>query len=103
MRNKNDLSTFEIVLKGYLWVNIPIIVMALIIWYFLMSYFNLSSSISIIIGTSVGWIYWEFAIKKWVKWALDNNVEPDRLLKIGQFSLLLWNSRQIDKILKEKK
>jgi hypothetical protein len=103
MIKNNELSTFEIAFKGYLWVNIPIILIALLVWYFLLYFFNFSSSISILIGTSIGWIYWEFTIKKWIKWALDNNVEPDRLLKIGQFSLLLWNSRQIDKILKEKK
>lgn len=103
MIKKNELSTFEIVFKGYLWVNIPIIVIALLVWYFLLLFFNFSSSISILIGTSIGWIYWELTIKKWVKWALDNNVEPDRLLKIGQLSLLLWNKSTIDKVLNEKK
>jgi hypothetical protein len=58
--------------------------------------------VSILIGGAVGWIYWEFSIKKWIKWALDNNVAPDRLLKIGQLSLLLWNRKTIDKVLKEK-
>lgn len=103
MIKKNELSTFEIAFKGYLWVNIPIIVIALLVWYFLLLFFNFSSSISILIGTSIGWIYWELTIKKWVKWALDNNVEPDRLLKIGQLSLLLWNKSTIDKVLNEKK
>jgi hypothetical protein len=101
--NNKEISTSELVTKGYLWVNIPSIAIILTIWFCLVAYLELNSKISAIIGGVVGWIYWEFTIKKWVKWALDNNVEPDRLLKIGQLSLLLWNKSTIDKVLKEKK
>lgn len=103
MNNNKELSTIEIVNRGWLLVNIPSIIIILVVWFCLAAYLEINGKISAIIGGALGWIYWEFTIKKWIKWALDNNVEPDRLLKIGQFSLLLWNSRQIDKILKEKK
>jgi hypothetical protein len=103
MSNSKELSTIEIVNRGWLLVNIPSIILILVVWFCLAAYLEINGKISAIIGGALGWIYWEFTIKKWIKWALDNNVEPDRLLKIGQFSLLLWNSRQIDKILKEKK
>lgn len=103
MNNKKRLSTIEIVNRGWLWVNIPATIIILIVWYCSVAYLEINGKISAIIGGALGWIYWEFTIKKWIKWALDNNVEPDKLLKIGQFSLLLWNSRQIDKIIKEKK
>lgn len=103
MNTSKELSTIELVNKGWLWVNIPSIAIIIAIWYCLAAYLEINGKISIIIGGAVGWVYWEFTIKKWIKWALDNNVNPDRLLKIGQFSLLLWNSRQIDKILNEKK
>jgi hypothetical protein len=93
----------EIVNRGWLLVNIPSIIIILVVWFCLAAYLEINGKISAIIGGALGWIYWEFTIKKWIKWALNNDVEPDRLLKIGQFSLLLWNSRQIDKILKEKK
>lgn len=103
MNNNKRLSTIEIVNRGWLLVNIPSIIIILVVWFCLVAYLEINGKISAIIGGSLGWVYWEFTIKKWIKWALDNNVEPDRLLKIGQFSLLLWNSRQIDKILNEKK
>jgi hypothetical protein len=103
MSNSKELSTIEIVNRGWLLVNIPSIIIILVVWFCLAAYLEINGKISAIIGGVLGWIYWEFTIKKWIKWALDNNVNPDRLLKIGQFSLLLWNSRQIDKILKEKK
>ena len=102
-RNNKRLITLEIVNKGWLWVNIPSVTIVFIIWYCLAAYLEINGKISAFIGGISGWIYWDFTIKKWIKWALDNNVNPDRLLKIGKFSLLLWNSKQIDKILNEKK
>ena len=101
--NNKELSTIEIVNRGWLLVNIPAIIIILAVWFCLVAYVELNGKLSAIIGGAVGWIYWEFTIKKWVRWALDNNVNTDRLLKIGQISLLLWNRSTIDKVLKEKK
>jgi hypothetical protein len=103
MSNSKELSTLEIVNRGWILVNIPSIIIILVVWFCLVAYLEINGKISAIIGGALGWIYWEFTIKKWIKWALNNDVEPVRLLKIGQLSLLLWNSRQIDKILNEKK
>lgn len=103
MRNKKGLSTIEIVSKGWLWVNIPSIMIVLVVWFCLAAYFEINGKICAIIGGAIGWVYWEFIVKKWIRWALNNNVETDRLLKIGQLSLILWNSRPIDKVLNEKK
>jgi len=102
MSNNKELSTIALITRGWLWVNIPSIIIILIIWFCLITYIEVNSKISILIGAAAGWIYWELAIKKWIKWALDNNVNPDRLLKAGQLSLLLWNRRTIDKVLNEK-
>lgn len=103
MNDKKQLSTLELINRGYLWVNIPAIIIIVSVWYCLVAYIELNGKISIIIAVVIGWFYWEFAIKKWVKWALDNRVEPDRLLKIGQLSLLLWNRRIIDGVLNKQK
>lgn len=103
MSKNKDLSTMELINRGYLWVNIPSIIIILTVWFCLIAYLKVNGKISAIIGGAIGWIYWEFTIKKWVKWALENNVEPDRLLKIGQLSLLLWCRKTIDKVLNEKK
>jgi len=103
MNNSKELSAIEIVNRGWVLVNIPSIIIILLVWYCLAAYLEINGKVSIVIGVAIGWIYWEFTIKKWVKWALDNNVEPNRLLKIGQLSLLLWNKSTIDKVLNEKK
>lgn len=103
MTKKKRLSTIELINRGYLLVNIPSIIIILIVWFCLLAYFEFNGKISAVLGGIFGWIYWSVAIKKWIKWALDNNVEPDRLLKIGQLSLLLWNRKIIDKVLYDKK
>jgi len=103
MNNIKKLSNFCIIAKGYLWVNLPITVIILVIWYVSTMFFSVSNFIGVFVGSSVGWIYWEYAIKKWIKWALYNNVNQDKLLKIGQLSLLLWNRTTIDKVVNSKK
>jgi hypothetical protein len=97
------ISSIELANSGWLLVNIPSITIILIVWYCLAAYLGINGKISAIVGGALGWIYWELTVKKWIKWALDNNVEPDRLLRIGKLSLLLWNSRQIDEVLNKKK
>lgn len=103
MDEKEKISTLELINRGWLMVNIPAIVIILLVWFFLANYINLNGKISVIIGGALGWIYWEFFIIKWIKWALNNNVNPDRLLQIGKRSLLLWNSSEIDKVIKKRK
>lgn len=101
MSQRKEISSFEIVNKGYLWVNIPSIIIILTVWFGLTAYLEINGKISAIIGGVIGWIYWEFMIKKWIRWALNNSVNPDRLLKIGKMSLLLWDRRKIDSIISQ--
>ena len=96
-------SNTEIVGKGYLWVNIPVIIIILIIWLGLVIMIELNYFMSIIIATIAGWYYWEFSIKKWVKWALENNVSPERLLKIGRIALLLSKKSTIENVIQNEK
>jgi hypothetical protein len=103
MMNNKEISTQELITKGYLWVNIPAVVIILIVWFSLSNVFNLNNLISIFIGGATGWVYWEFSIKKWIGWALNNNVDQDRLFKIGRLSLLLSNKRPIEKVIANRK
>ena len=92
-----QLSSSQIIWKGYQLVNIPITIIIFSVFFLVISYTNFGVSTSIIIGGAVGWIYWEFAVVKWIRWSLKNNVEKQRLHKIGVNSLLLWK-RDIKKI-----
>ncbi|RTL13979.1 MAG: hypothetical protein EKK56_02880 [Flavobacteriaceae bacterium] len=95
---KKEVSTSEIITKGYLWVNLPIITIICVGFYFIHEYFNQSFNFSLIAGTAIGWIYWSFSVKKWIKWALLNNVDSEKLYKIGIRNLLIWSRHDIKKV-----
>lgn len=103
MNNMKKITATEIITKGYLWVNIPVIAIILIVWISLQIIFNLNNLICISVGTLAGWYYWGFSIKKWVKWAIKNEVEKERLLKIGQSTLLLSKQSIIDNAISNEK
>ena len=99
MENPQKTTTAQIVLVGYLMVNIPITIIILGVAVFLVSHLDLGFFQCLLIGTVFGWIYWEIAVRKWIKWALMKNIDEHRLHKIGTRALLLWK-RDIQKIKK---
>jgi uncharacterized oligopeptide transporter (OPT) family protein len=104
METKKQLSNYEIFIKGQLKVNLPAILIIFSSLFGLTIYADLSFKISVIVGGILSWIYWSFAIKKWIKWAIiENNIEKDRVYKIGKNGFLLWNMSQIDEVIDNKK
>ncbi|RZJ71455.1 hypothetical protein [Flavobacterium sp.] len=96
----NKISSYQIIWKGYFWINIPVMIILLSSFFALVSFTNLNASSCIMLGALVAWIYWSFMISKWIRWALKNNVEPKTLHKLGVRSLLLWPSdiKKIERI-----
>ncbi len=49
---------------------------------------------SMLIGGAIGfilsWIYWHFAIKRWMSKFIKSGLEEQKLQKYGQYFLLLW-------------
>ncbi len=104
MEAKKQLSSFEIFLRGQLSVNLPVTVIILISFFGLAIYADLSFKLSAIIGCALGWIYWSYAVKNWIKWAaIENNIDHERLYKIGKYGLLLWNRDHIKQVVENKK
>lgn len=95
---KKEVSTSEIIIKGHLWVNLPIITLICVVFYIIHEYFGQSFNFSLIGGTVIGWIYWDFSVKKWIKWALINNVDSEKLYKIGIRNLLIWSRHDIKQV-----
>ena len=87
----------EIVLKGLFWVNVPVIIIIFCSLFLILSASDLNFNLCVLIAGAIGWLYWEFDVVKWIKWALRNEVEKDRLFKLGQRSFLLWNRKKINK------
>jgi hypothetical protein len=99
MISSNKITNSQLIVKGYLWVNLPVIAIILIVWFSLSKVLFFSKMISIFTGGASGWIYWEFSIKKWIRWALNNNIDQGRILKIGRLSLLLSSKSTIEKVI----
>lgn len=100
-RMKNTSSTtFQLYVSGLLIVKLPILLLMLISFICLISFTSSDSSKAMIISLIIGWTYWEFSSRFWIKWALKRNFEKDELYKIGNRSLILWpkDKKKIDKI-----
>lgn len=104
MQEKNKISNYQIQFRGQLYVNIPATLIILFSLFILTIYVDLSLNISVIIGGIFAWIYWTYAVKNWIKWAvIENNVDYNRLYKIGKYGLLLWNRDHIKQVVENNK
>ncbi|MBP6754946.1 MAG: hypothetical protein KA210_02270 [Bacteroidia bacterium] len=92
------ISETEIARKGFLTVNLPILLIIFGSWFALIysDYFGLQSCA--IISCAIGWIYWEFALDKWILWSLNQGIEKEKLYRIGKRNLLVWSEFKINKI-----
>jgi len=104
MENNNELSDFQIMLRGQMHVNVPSGLIVILTLFILTVFGDVNFKIAVLIGFALGWIYWAYAIKNWIKWAVgQNNVDQDRLYKIGKYGLLFWNKDHIAEVIENKK
>lgn len=88
----------EVVFKGFAWVNLPVLIIMFGGIFLLLCTTDWSFNRCVLLAAAIGWIYWEFAVVKWIKWALEMKVDKAKLFKLGQRSFVLWNSNKIDKV-----
>ena len=104
MDNNNQITNYKISLKGQLTVNLPVALIIFFCLFFFTIVFDFSFKIAVLIGFLFSWIYWTYAVKSWIKWAvLEKNVDKDRLYKIGKYGLLIWNKDHIIQVIENKK
>ena len=82
--NKKNLSDYDISLRGQLSVNLSVTVIIVITAFGLSMFLDLNFKIAVLIGMILGWSYWSYSVKKWIQWATKNDVDVDRLVKIGK-------------------
>lgn len=94
------MNNFKLALSGFLIVNIPITFIMLTSVSVTLSFTKLNFTESLIIAFVIGWTFWEFASRYWIKWSLKRGIEKHRLHKIGIKSFVLWPSdmKKIEKI-----
>ena len=97
------LSDYDISLRGQLTVNLPVILIILIIGFGLSMYLDIHFKIAMFIGVFLGWFYWSLSIKRWIQWAVINNVDEERLVKIGKKGMLVWSKNTVETVTKKNK
>ncbi|TRX23620.1 hypothetical protein [Flavobacterium franklandianum] len=102
MNNKN-FSDYDISLRGQLFVNLPVTVIIIITAFGLSMFFDVNFKIALLVGMVLGWIYWSFSVKRWIQWATKNDVDIDRLVKIGKRGLLVWSKNTVETVTKHNK
>ena len=93
-----NLSEREVARRGFYRVNLPVVLLIFVSWFALMYFSSFSVQRNAIIVCVIGWIYWEFAIVKWIRWSLSQGIDKTKLYKIGKRNLLVWSEYKIDKI-----
>lgn len=87
MKNENEVSSLRIILMGQVIVNLPVIVI-IILSIILASQLGMGWSLSFIIGSGVGWFFWSRLLDKWKVWALNQNVDRERIYRLGKWGLI---------------
>ena len=100
---KKALTNFDVLIRGQLSVNLPIITIMILIFGCLGEFTDFPFFRNIVFSFIPGWILWGFLVKNWIKWAKKNDVSNERLLKIGKPGLLVWNIHTIETVTKHNK
>lgn len=101
--NNKTLSDYDISLRGQLSVNLPVTVIIIFTTFGLSMFLNINFKIALLVGMVLGWSYWSFSVKKWIQWAVKNDVDSDRLVKIGKKGLLVWSKNTVEMVTKYNK
>ena len=94
-------SDFDVLIRGQLTVNLPIIVIMILTFFGLLEFADLSLRLNLLVAFVVGWIFWSFLVKNWIQWATKNNISDEKLLKIGKPGLLVWSINTIETVTKK--
>lgn len=101
--NNKTLSDYDISIRGQLTVNLPVVFIIIFTAFGLSMFLDINFKIALLIGMVLGWSYWSYSVKKWIQWAVKNDVDIDRLVKIGKRGLLVWSKNTVETVIKYNK
>jgi hypothetical protein len=101
--NIKTLSDYNISLRGQLTVNLPVTIIIVFTAFGLSMFLDVNFKISLLIGMVLGWSYWSYSVKKWIQWAVQNDVDIECLVKIGKSGLLVWSKNTVEMVTKHNK
>ncbi len=80
------ISLLGAVMLGQLFVNVPVIMIILAVFFIVGMLFPLQPWISLVVALIMGWSWWAFAVRRWRTWAINRGVSPIELTRIAVFS-----------------
>lgn len=93
-----SISSARILLRGWLLVNVPVTILILIFFLILFAW-DVPYLLALLGGGAVGWIYWDMAVKHWIRWSHRNGATAERIYRIGKPGLLVWNLEMVKRVL----
>lgn len=93
MKN-SELSSGKIILMGQLMVNLPVTVI-IILSVIILGKLGLGWNLSAIAASGIGWFFWGKLVTKWKDWAVGNNVDRERLFRLGKLGLINFYRHRI--------
>lgn len=92
------MNRLTIILLGNLIVNLPVTIIILIVSYLLITYFDVTWNISLIIGVAIGWYFWGKLISIWVKFCLRKGASKEEVFKSGKLGLINFYRHKVFEI-----
>ena len=75
-------------------VNLPV-TLVIIGTILITSTIGLGWALSCIIGSGTGWFAWGKLIDKWKNWGIENDIDRNRLFKLGKIGLINFYRHRI--------
>jgi hypothetical protein len=95
---RRSISSARILLWGWVLVNIPVTVLILA-FFLVFSAWDVPYVFAVLGGGAVGWAYWAFAVKQWIRWSHRHGATAERIYNIGKPGLLVWNLEMVQRVL----
>lgn len=91
-------SLTRIVLIGWLWVNLPVTMIIIVVWLGALQ-LKVPYVPALLIGTATGWGYWTWSIRSWIRWAHGKGATRVQLVRAGRNAFLHWGESTVEKAL----
>ncbi|WP_299675691.1 helix-turn-helix domain-containing protein [uncultured Tenacibaculum sp.] len=96
------VSDKAIISKGWKMVYLPTVSIIFLSAFILHFAFSIKSSLIIwMTGSALGWFYWDFAVKEWIRLAYREGINKKKIVEISKTGWLFVDDKTVDKALQE--
>ncbi len=97
-----EINVKKLIYRGWKIVYLPTICIIFLCCFLLFFAFNFKNSLMIwLVGSIVGWYYWDSSIKEWIRIADKEGFTKKRIIEISKLGFLFVNEKTVEKALKD--